>query len=103
MGLKKGDKQVIHHIDHNGLNNDDTNLKVVSAKENSYHRKKHAKNNKSLYKGVWKYFERWRACIMYNGKHISLGYFDTQEQAAKAYDAKALELFGEFACLNFPL
>jgi hypothetical protein len=34
-----------------------------------------------------------------SGRHI--GYFSSEEAAAHAYDAKAVELFGEFAHLNF--
>ncbi len=32
-----------------------------------------------------------------------IGYFDNEEEAAKARDKKSLELFGEFAILNFPI
>jgi hypothetical protein len=44
----------------------------------------------------------WHARVMYRGKTLSLGHFPTQEQAARAYDAKASELKGMEAILNFP-
>jgi hypothetical protein len=41
--------------------------------------------------------------IGYKGKKIFIGYFDDETAAARAYDAKAKELYGEFAALNFPV
>jgi AP2-like factor, euAP2 lineage len=56
------------------------------------------------YKGVIyiknKTMDKWRACIKINGKRISLGRYLTEKEAAIAYNKKAIELFGEFACLN---
>lgn len=55
----------------------------------------------SQFKGVSKTprgVARWRAGIA--GRYI--GTFDTQEEAARAYDVAALERWGEFALLNFP-
>lgn len=46
--------------------------------------------------------DKWRANIGYNNRLIHLGVFSSQVQAAKHYDDKAGELFGEFAYLNFP-
>ncbi len=59
----------------------------------------------SKYKGVFWYKrgKKWRGRLYYNYKSICLGYFDDEEECARAYDKKAKELFGEFARgLNFP-
>jgi hypothetical protein len=44
----------------------------------------------------------WQARITFNRKTINIYAYKTEEEAARAYDKKAIELFGEFAQLNFP-
>ena len=58
----------------------------------------------SKYKGVswFKQTQKWRVEIKYQGKSTHLGYFDDEITAALVYDAKAYELRGEKARLNFP-
>jgi len=58
----------------------------------------------STYKGVnWhRQHQKWQAQIAKDKKNYHLGYFTSELEAAKAYDAKAKEFFGEFAHLNFP-
>jgi len=92
---------MIDHIDGNGLNNKRTNLRPCTNSQNSANRKK-SKRNTSGFKGVCKRSKRWDAYIRVGGIQIHLGCFDTPEQAAHAYDRKAIEVFGEFARLNFP-
>lgn len=94
---------VCDHINHDTLLNLESNLRNCSFAENGRNRGK-GKNNTSGYKGArWAgWANKWRARIMYNGKDIHLGYYDTIVEAALAYDRKAKELFGEFALLNFP-
>ena len=91
---------VIDHIDHDGLNNQKSNLRVCSSIENGWNKQK-GKNNTSGYKGVsWK-SGRWYARIMKNNLMYELGAYNNTEDAAFAYDIAAIYLFGEFSCTNF--
>lgn len=95
----------IDHINGNGLDNRKENLRFCSHRENCQASRKRQQNASSMYKGVtWrKDKKKWRAriCRMDNTrKH--LGYFESELDAAKAYDEAATELFGKFATLNLP-
>jgi hypothetical protein len=58
----------------------------------------------SRYKGVsWRADRnKWTAYICPDRKKINLGVFNSEEDAARAYDSMAPKYFGEFARLNFP-
>ncbi len=98
------DHLVVDHIDHNGLNNCRTNLRLCTTSQNNRNCSP-KKGTSSRYKGVvWnKEKKKWRAAITFNKKSQLLGDFENEIAAAKAYDKKAAKLFGEFACLNFPV
>lgn len=87
------------HINMNKLDNRKDNLRNCTRTENLGHIAL-SSHNKSGLKGVGVRNNKWRAYISNKNKHIHLGYFSTKELAAKAYNVKALELFGEFALLN---
>lgn len=92
----------VDHINGNTLDNRRCNLRICTSAENGRNRKPR-KGGSSGYKGVcWnKPAQKWQARIMVGGKSISLGYFDDEVEAARAYDAAACEFHGDFARLNF--
>ena len=94
---------LVDHIDHNGLDNRKSNLRLCTNRQNQQNRRP-TRGSNSRYKGVhWcNFHKKFRARITHNGIRLHLGYFEDEIAAAKAYDKKAKELFGEFAYLNFP-
>jgi hypothetical protein len=91
---------VIDHINRNKFDNRLSNLRVITAKENSYNRTKNANSN-NKYKGVCKRGKKYVAVISKDGVKKEIGGFLTEEDAAKCYDMMAEELFKEFAGKNF--
>jgi len=87
------------HINGDILNNQRSNLRICTYRENTWN-KKTPKNNKTGYKGVIYYGRNFHAQIMTQFGLIQIGNFPTAIQAARAYNKKAKEWFGEFARLN---
>jgi len=89
------------HIDRNGLNNQKSNLRACTSVENGRNRK--IQKHSSQYKGV-SYFspsKRWAAYFTPSpGMKKHLGYFHSEEEAARAYDVAAQNHYGEFARTN---
>jgi hypothetical protein len=94
--------KVVDHIDGTGINNCQANLRLCTKAQNLYNSRPRAA--RSRYKGVRyeKRTGRWVAEITHRGRKHYLGSFEGETAAAKAYDAKARELFGPYARPNFP-
>jgi hypothetical protein len=95
------DDLFIDHVDGDRLNNNINNLRLASSLENQYNRFRQ-KNGTSIYKGVW--FDSvkncWKASIRNQAKRLYIGQFETEIEAAVAYDKIAIEIQGRFAKLN---
>lgn len=97
------EKQVDHE-NGDGLINQRYNLRLCTNAQNNQARKRKRAGAWSKFRGVtWdKRDTIWMARIGAAEKAIHLGSFKNEEDAARAYDKKAKELYGEFAQLNFP-
>lgn len=94
----------VDHIDRNPLNNRWNNLRLATSRQNLANRAKRP-GSSSVFMGVcWsKRRQKWQATVSINDFSKSLGYFANPEDAARAYDAGAIEAHGEFASTNVKL
>lgn len=83
------------------------NLRRATPSQNAMNRNKMKKKSSSVYKGVYLVkkgnYKAFFARIAINGKDMHLGAFGDEVNAARAYDEKAIKLFGQFARTNFPI
>lgn len=94
--------QEVDHINGQPLDNRRANLRLCSHQENQ--RSSRRFQGTSSHKGVhWQTRAgMWLADLTTDGHKYHLGRYLSENAAARAYDAKARELYGEFAVLNFP-
>lgn len=93
----------VDHINGNTLDNRRANLRLATNSQNAMNRKKPS-GCASAFKGVaWNcHVKSWQARIKMNGKGKHIGYFNTEGEAALAYDHFARKFFKDRARLNFP-
>ncbi len=94
---------LVDHRNTDLLDNRRANLRLATHSQNSCNSRRDKSNTLSRYRGVSfsKRKQKWFAAIRANGKKMWLGYFDSEEDAARAYDAAASKYHKEFARLNF--
>jgi hypothetical protein len=92
---------LVDHRNTDGLDNRKENLRIATQSQNGANTKKRT-GCSSKYKGVYWNLQqkKWTSGINYKGKRYYLGHFISEEEAATAYNKKAVELFGEFARIN---
>jgi hypothetical protein len=111
LGLSPNDPLMGDHKNGNKLDNRRENLRRATPQNNA---RNSSAAGKSVFLGVGLYVgkpskktglypkPRPFAAIVVDYKQEHLGYYDTEEEAALAYDFRARQLFGEWANLNFP-
>ena len=88
------------HRNHETLDNRLQKLRVTTRSQN-LHNQRPKKKCTSQYQGVTFHGGSWESRIKKNRRPIYIGRFTSEIEAAQAYDKKAQEIYGEFACLNF--
>lgn len=94
----------VDHVNGVTLDNRRINLRIATSSQNKMNRGGNHKST-SRFKGVSYYTDRdsWVAQIKPPGAKCKyLGAFSNEEEAARAYDTVARELYGKYAFLNFP-
>jgi hypothetical protein len=84
--MRPSDGRVVDHINHNGLDNRRSNLRVLTDNENRQNMSGLQSNNSSGFRGVnfHRRLNKWMAYTNVDKRRIHLGYFDTAEEAGQA-------------------
>jgi hypothetical protein len=95
---------LVDHFNGNTFDNRRANLRLATHAQNTHNRQKTKIKTSSKFIGVCfdKSRGKWTAHIAYENKHLNLGRFKDEVEAAKVYDEAAKKYHKEFARLNFP-
>jgi hypothetical protein len=93
---------IVDHINRDSLDNSISNLRWVTYNQSIYNRSKFSSTTSSKYIGVHWYNRdsKWKATVMIDNKRKYLGLFNTEEEAALAYNNFISIHRGEFANPN---
>lgn len=91
IGAKK--EEIVDHINRNRLDNRRENLRIVDIKASSINRCL-KKGNKTGYAGVYKNNDCWTAKITKDGKWVTIGRFNTFDEAVDARRKAEKEIYG---------
>lgn len=92
----------VDHRDGNTLDNRRHNLRTCTDQQNKIAHRRPKRGTVSKYRGVHWLAGAWCAQIQVNKVRRHIGRFSLEDDAARAYDAVAKEMAGEFCQLNFP-
>jgi hypothetical protein len=86
MGLSPNDGTLVDHEDFNGLNNQKYNMRVVTRRQNAVRQPYQPHSSKYLGVHWYKRHSKWQVYVHMNYKKIHLGYFESEDEAARARD-----------------
>lgn len=98
--LNPPDNLVVDHINGNAMDKRRGNLRICTHSQNSMNKRKPINSKNSSFKGILPQNGKYTVIIKREGKAYCGGTYETEIEAAIAYNQKAKELFGDFARLN---
>lgn len=100
-GLKEGEShKQVDHINHDGLDNTDGNLRVVNQHQNQLNRKGARKDSTTRHKNIYYTKGKYKVQFKRNGKQFSLGVYPTLDDAIRVRDEYLIKERSEEVILN---